>query len=159
MSNRTAPNGTREKAKHSTQRQVNDLREEFGILRKQVQQISLKIAQDLQHVEDRTMTSWEYLWGLVEALKTEGKLEFLSEELVDKFRVIVLARWKSGALEGIKSKLTPGQGVCMKCHHIDGGPNFFPEIGGDGGPTICPNCKAQNTLFLKDTNIAQEAAS
>lgn len=157
---RTAPDGFREKPAKSTQSQINDLREEFGILRKQFQQVMMKTAQDFKHVEDRTMTLWEYLWALIEGLKLEGKLEFLSEESIEKFRDIVLARWRADALAGIQRGLTPGQGVCTRCHHVDGGPNFFPVVEGKEveSPT-CPNCKAENTLFLKDTEIVQEAVS
>ncbi len=134
------------------QKQVNELREQMEILRKQFQQVNFKLAQDFQVFEQKDMTLWEYLWATIEALRMEGNLEFLTEDRLEHFREIVMTRWRAEALEGLKKKLTPGQAVCQKCHHVDGGPNFFD---GEDEESTCNNCNAKGTAFVKDTVVVQ----
>lgn len=157
-SRRTGP-GMKQKPMPSTRRVISDLQAQVSLQHKQLQQISMKVAQDLDHIDRMTRTSWEYLWGLIELLRNapsgEQSLAFLTDEAIDKSRDIVLTRWKAEAFEGLKAKLSPGQGACSRCHHVDGGPNFFaPNTQGkvDNDPK-CPNCGSMNTLFLKDTAV------
>lgn len=138
--------------KPTARRQVGDLREQFEILRGQLQQISAKMAHDFRQLDERTMVGWEFLWSIVEALREDGKLAFMTEDNLEKFRTIVVAKWKQDALQNIKRKLTAGQGVCTRCHRVDGGPNFFQNKDKPDVP-ICPGCKTENTLYLKDTDM------
>lgn len=149
-----ALNGVKQKPKltekQKQRKELNELKEQVSILRKQFQQFNFRLIQDLQLFEGRTMTSWEYIWSLIEALREEGNLEFLTEENLEKFRKVTVARWRAEALDNLKEKLDPGQAVCMKCHTVAGGPNFFEESPDE---SVCPNCKEKGTAFLKDTEI------
>lgn len=142
--------------KQQLKKEVAELREQLGILRKQFQQVNLKLAQDLKLFEVRTITSWEYLWSLVEALRVDGKLEFLTDGNLEEFRKVVIERWRAEALNERKTKLQPGQAVCTKCHHVAGGPDFFE---GDSTTSNCPNCKESDTAHLKSTVEKEAVAS
>ena len=130
------------------QKQLQDLRTEFEVHKKKLQAIALKTREDVLTLEQRTVTSWEYFWGLVDLLKDEGKLDFLSVESIEKFKELASQRLRKEALEYAKSNLTPGQGICVQCHFVSGGPNFYK----DGAPK-CPNCGEENSVFLKETKI------
>ena len=146
---RTGLNGMRETPKHSPQRQINDLREELNTLRSQVKTGFIAMEESAHSLNKQAGELWSYLWGTIEALKVEGKLDFLSKPSIDRFKDVVEARWKSEALEMIKISLAVGQGVCVRCHHVDTVHNFNLRANGasDQYPA-CPNCKASNTVFL-----------
>lgn len=142
-------------------KQVKELRTQMEMLRKQFQMFNLKLAEHHKIFDERSMTSWEYLWATVETLREEGHLEFLTEDRIEHFRKIVMQRWRAEAFEELKKNLLVGQGICERCHHVAGGPEFFK---GAEEESTCPNCKSKGTAYLKDTTVnsaddAQEEAS
>lgn len=134
-------------AKIPVGKQLKEFRQQLEILRRQFQQFNLKMVEHHKMFDERSMTAWEYLWSVVEALRIEGQLEWLTEEKIDHFRKIVLERWKDQALTNLKDRLGVGAGICERCHHTAGGPEFFKD---EEEKSRCPNCGAEDSVFLKN---------
>lgn len=135
-------------------KQVKELRQQMEILRKQFQQFNFKMIEHHKQFDERGMTYWEYLWSVVEALREDGKFEWLTEARIDELRKVVIKRWKDEALEHLKKDLETGAGVCERCHHRAGGPEFFK---GEEEESLCPNCGGKGTVFLKNTKVEKVA--
>ena len=146
---------SRVKSKVPLGKQMKELRQQVEILRKQFQQFNFKMIEHHKQFDERTMTYWEYLWSVVEALKVDGKFEWLTEQRIDELRKVVIDRWQQEAFEHLKKDLETGSGVCERCHHKAGGPEFFVE---DEEESVCPNCNSKGTVYLKNTETAKEVA-
>lgn len=140
--------------KVNVKKELRDLRMEVEVLRNNFQRFNIQIAQHHKQFDERSMTAWEYLWATIECLKEEGKLGFLTEENVEKFRLTVIRRWRAGALENLKKRLENGSALCKKCHHVGGAPEFYE---GDSEESKCPNCGAVDTAYVKFTEEVNDS--
>lgn len=133
-------------------KQMKELRMQVEILRKQFQAFNLKILENHSQFEERNMTNWEYLWGLIEVLRVEGKLSFLTEENLEKFRKVMIDKWSEESLNNLKESLSVGEGLCARCRFRGGAPAFYED---DQPDPICPNCREKDSIVLK--GVSEEA--
>lgn len=135
-------------------KELTELRAQTDILQKQFQMLSGRLAKDLEVFDGRTKYSWEYVWALIECLRSDFGIE-VTEEVLLRHRETVMARWMAEALESAKKRLQVGQGICETCHFVGGAPQFF--VDGTEKPA-CPNCKKDGAvIYFKEVQTETHA--
>ena len=154
MSNKFA-----QKKPMSTKKILSELVQQSNRQRMQIQQLASKVGEDINRLDTMLRTNWEYLHSVIEIMRQSvpGPEGYISDENLEKAYNTVRDRNKAEALEHLKAQLSPGQGVCTRCHHVDGGPNFFSIVDGKE-ITSCPNCHSRDTVVLKDTEVLEVAS-
>ncbi len=122
---------------------IAELERRIAVLEARDRKLGLQLAKDISLLQERTMLSWEILWGLVAALET-GSVITIDD--IDAGRKRVTDEWHAEDLKKAKLKVTEDQALCEKCLHV----GLIEQFSDAEDGMKCPRCKSTELPFFKE---------